>query len=443
MALFEIVAHRGVSIEAPENTIPAFQRAMELGADAVELDVRLTADGVPVVYHYFYLDEITALSGPIFEYTWKQLQGQRHFNSGHFSIPTLHEVLETLGGKIGLEIEIKGPEPESSEKVAAVLHQFKQFWETIEVTSYEPTLLFDIHRRCPNLATDLLFPRSEEWMKLDVVTYLAIHRAKLAQARAVHLHPTQLSPEVVTSIRQQGIEVHSWEINDERTLNFIWELKIPKICTDKLPEALAFRQRISCLFANQEPCDPDNVTVYLSYLQAFRKPIMLIRDNSFEVRTITPDDLCAVLEVYRQCEDFLALGAVPTASREMVLKDIENSQREGGVFCGIYTASGEMIGVVDFVPSNFSEDPHAAFLSLLIIAAPFRKRGIGTTIVELIENEIRKDTQVTTILTAVQVNNPEALRFWQKNGYHIVGKPELQPDQTTTWRLQKNCNLRV
>jgi glycerophosphoryl diester phosphodiesterase len=245
MPLFEIVAHRGVFGEAPENTMPAFQRAIELGADAVELDVRLTSDGVPVVYHYFYLDEITALSGPIFEYTWEQLQGLQHFKSSYCSIPTLHQVLETIGGKIGLEIEIKGPEPEASEKIATVLHQFKDWWETIEVTSYEPMLLFDIRQRCPGLATDLLFPRSEEWMKLDVVTYLAIHRAKLAQARAVHLHPTQLSPEVVTNIRERDIEVHSWDVNDERSLNTIWELKIPKICTDKLTEALAFRQGVA------------------------------------------------------------------------------------------------------------------------------------------------------------------------------------------------------
>jgi GNAT superfamily N-acetyltransferase len=74
-----------------------------------------------------------------------------------------------------------------------------------------------------------------------------------------------------------------------------------------------------------------------------------------------------------------------------------------------------------------------------MIGAPFRRQGIGTTIVKLIENEIRRDARVTAILTAVQVNNPQALRFWQKNGYHIVGAPELQPDQTTTLRLQKDC----
>jgi ribosomal protein S18 acetylase RimI-like enzyme len=167
---------------------------------------------------------------------------------------------------------------------------------------------------------------------------------------------------------------------------------------------------------------------------------MLICDNSFEVRAITPDDLGAVLDVYRQCEDFLALGPEPTASMAMVLKDIEISQREGGVFCGVYTVDGGMIGVVDFLPGNFEGNPHIAFISLLMIAPSFRKQGIGTTIVKLIEKEIRKDAQVTVILSAVQVNNPIGLRFWQKNGYHIVGGPELQPDQTTTFLLQKDCN---
>jgi len=166
---------------------------------------------------------------------------------------------------------------------------------------------------------------------------------------------------------------------------------------------------------------------------------MLIRDNSFEVRTITQDDLDAVLDLYRQCEDFLALGPERTVSMAMVLKDIEISQSEGGVFCGVYAVDGRMIGVVDFVPRNFEGDPHLAFISLLMISPSFRKQGIGTTIVELIENEIRKDAQVTTILSAVQVNNPRALQFWQKNGYRIVGEPELQPDQTTIFRLQKDC----
>jgi ribosomal protein S18 acetylase RimI-like enzyme len=165
---------------------------------------------------------------------------------------------------------------------------------------------------------------------------------------------------------------------------------------------------------------------------------IIIHDHALEVRPITQDDLDVLLDVYRQCEDFLALGPVSTASMEMVLKDIEISKDEGGIFCGIYTATGKMIGVIDYVPCNFEGDPHAAFLSLLMIVAPFRKQGIGAAVVEAVENEIRKDTGITAILSGVQVNNPQAIKFWQRHGYRIVSGPKLHPDQTTAFDLRKD-----
>ncbi|MFX0137880.1 MAG: glycerophosphodiester phosphodiesterase [Candidatus Hodarchaeota archaeon] len=247
MAFFEIVAHRGVTTEAPENTFQAFQQAIESGADAIEFDVRLTSDGIPVIYHYFYLEEITNTSGPIFSFSFNQLQNVKYLRRNHQNINkprilTLDEVLEAFGGRIGLEIEIKGPEPESSEIVGDVLNRFKHLWEKIEVTSYEPLLLIAIQKYCPGIVTNLLFPLPEYWMKADVITYLAIHRARLAQTRAIHLHPTQLSPKVVSEIRKHGIEIHSWDINDKKSLKTIFELKIPRICTDNLQEAINFRQ---------------------------------------------------------------------------------------------------------------------------------------------------------------------------------------------------------
>ncbi len=157
-----------------------------------------------------------------------------------------------------------------------------------------------------------------------------------------------------------------------------------------------------------------------------------------EIRPISSDDLYAVLNVYRQCEDFLALGPLPAASMEMVLKDLQLSREQGGVFCGIYKKGGEMIGVVDYIPNHYQGDPSRAFLELLMIAAPFRERGIGQAIVDAVEREIRKDAAVRTILSAVQVNNPQAIRFWQRNGYHIVSGPERMPDQTTVYALRKD-----
>lgn len=101
-----LVAHRGASAEAPENTLPAFQRAADLGVDAFELDVRLTADGVVVVHHDPTLDRTTDLTGPLRARTLAELRtadaGFRFtldagasypFRGRRVAIPTLDEVL--------------------------------------------------------------------------------------------------------------------------------------------------------------------------------------------------------------------------------------------------------------------------------------------------------------------------------------------------------------
>jgi len=242
----EIVAHRGVADGVPENTLAAFERALDLGADAIELDVRLSKDRVPVVFHNFYLDGKTEASGPIFAHTFAQLRELELLGGGESPegrrIPTLSEVLEAFAGRLGLEIELKGPEPESSEIVAGELQRFRHLWDTMEVTSYEPALLLDIGRRCPGLATDLLVRRSEDWMKLDVVAYVAVQTGRLAGARAVHLHPTQLFSEVVSTVRAAGLEVHSWDVNDADSLQMMKQLDIPKFDTDNLRLALQFRR---------------------------------------------------------------------------------------------------------------------------------------------------------------------------------------------------------
>ncbi len=249
MSPFEIVAHRGVSTDDPENTLPVFQRAIELGAEAVVLDVRLTRDGVPAVFHNTYLNETTTLSGPIFKYTFDQLHaavfvGYEEQENDHFRISTFREVLETFAGQIGREIEIKGPEPKAVSIIGAVLRDFRPLWHMMEITSYEPLHLVDVQRECPGIATDLLIPRSEAWMGLDVVAYNAVQRGRLARVRAVHLHPSQLSPAVVTAVREAKLEVHAWDVNDDKSIQLVQEYQIPKICTDRLEQVLNFRMSL-------------------------------------------------------------------------------------------------------------------------------------------------------------------------------------------------------
>jgi len=250
MKPFAIVAHRGITTDAPENTITAFQRAVDLGADAIELDVRLSSDRIPMVFHDYYLEGVTSVSGPIFNYSAEQLREVVVHNRNRPGpitdrIPTLPEVLEQFGGKIGLEIEIKGPEPEAPGIIGNVLRKYKNHWGLISVTSFEPALLLAIQKECPGISSDLLFPLSEPWMKPDVVAYQAIQSARLAQAGVVHLHTTQLIDEVVNPIQRQGIEVHAWDVDDLHSLEQAVDLGVKRICTNNFQQAMNYGARIS------------------------------------------------------------------------------------------------------------------------------------------------------------------------------------------------------
>jgi ribosomal protein S18 acetylase RimI-like enzyme len=164
----------------------------------------------------------------------------------------------------------------------------------------------------------------------------------------------------------------------------------------------------------------------------------VVQDHFFEIHPIAEEDLDAILEVYEQCEDFLALCQLPTASTEMVLKDIELSKAGGGVFCGIYTENGKMIGVIDYIPGDYCGAHDTAYLELLMIAASYRKQGIGKAVVEAVEDEIRKNAKIVTIVSGVAVNNPHAIQFWQRNGYRIVSGPKFYPGQGTGFDLRKD-----
>ncbi|MEQ8226047.1 MAG: GNAT family N-acetyltransferase, partial [Candidatus Eremiobacterota bacterium] len=147
-------------------------------------------------------------------------------------------------------------------------------------------------------------------------------------------------------------------------------------------------------------------------------------------------EIISVLEVYKNCEDFLSLGPVPYASMEMVLEDINHSQKEGGIFCGIYK-EGHMVGIIDFISCNYNGQPDKAFISLLMIGEKHRRKGLGREVVRAIEEEISRNKDVKTILSGVQVNNKKAIKFWTDLNYKITGEPQLQADKTTTFDLIK------
>ena len=96
-----VIAHRGASEDERENTLPAFERAIEVGADFVEFDVQAASDGGLVVFHDLTLDRLTPASGPLRRRPLAELR--------ELGIPTLEEVLELTAGRIGVMAELKSP----------------------------------------------------------------------------------------------------------------------------------------------------------------------------------------------------------------------------------------------------------------------------------------------------------------------------------------------
>jgi ribosomal protein S18 acetylase RimI-like enzyme len=153
----------------------------------------------------------------------------------------------------------------------------------------------------------------------------------------------------------------------------------------------------------------------------------------------THTELEAIFEVYRQCEDFLALGPVPVASMKMVLADLELSKKEGCTFCLICSASsGEVLGVVDYTLAGWAGKPDTAYMELLMIAAPYRSQGLGEAVVRAVEDQIRTDGRAHSLEAGVQVNNPGAIRFWQRMGFQIISGAEPLQDGTVAYRLWKS-----
>lgn len=163
----------------------------------------------------------------------------------------------------------------------------------------------------------------------------------------------------------------------------------------------------------------------------------------FYLRLVDENDLPALLEVYRECEDFLALGPCPRASVEMVLADLALSRKSGGTFNGIFDANGRLIGVADWILSGFEGSQTTAFIELLMVAKPDRHAGMGHAVMVEIERRIRQDGRAHCIELGVQVNNLAAMRFWLRCGYRSAGPPQKFPDGPSAIRMRKELHERT
>ncbi len=162
---------------------------------------------------------------------------------------------------------------------------------------------------------------------------------------------------------------------------------------------------------------------------------ILFCTKNYRIRPLEPNEIDSTLEVYKQCEDFLALGPVAIASKTMVEADLDLSKRHNGIYCGIWDKNDTQIGVLDFVPQI---DKGISDLSLIMISKPYRDSGSGTEIINGLEQYLRSNYQTSMIVSGVQINNEPGISFWKKCGFIIDKEARDMGDGTTAYQMKKN-----
>lgn len=212
-AAFMVIAHRGASSYAPENTLVAFDLALQMGVRHLELDVDLSSDGHIVVMHDDTVDRTTNGSGPVTSHTLATLRGLDAGSSfgPQFAgerIPTFAEVLERYKGRAHLHTEIKGHSPSLSQRTADLIRQYGME-QQVTITSFQTMRLQEMRAYAPELPTG--------WLVGEVSD------AMIAQGRAMGV--TQLcprantvTPELVRHLHAEGFVARAWGVTTEELM---------------------------------------------------------------------------------------------------------------------------------------------------------------------------------------------------------------------------------
>jgi glycerophosphoryl diester phosphodiesterase len=200
-----VVAHRGATADAPENTLAAFRLAAEQGADAIEFDVRATSDGHLVIIHDPSLDRTTDRAGQIGALTLEEVRradagGRRGQPFVGERVPTLAEVLTVAHGQMLVDIELKVAGVEA--QVIAELARAGMIDDAL-VTSFLEDVLVRVQAADPRPTVGLL----QQWLDLERVAALGVE---------VYLpHVRALSPDVVQFCRGRGVGIIPWTARSE------------------------------------------------------------------------------------------------------------------------------------------------------------------------------------------------------------------------------------
>jgi len=214
-----IIAHRGASAYEPENTLRAVKKALDMGADMVEVDVRATKDGHIIVIHDETVNRTTNGRGYVKNMTLKELKmldaGQKE------RVPTLQEVAQLIKGKAKLVVEIKVPGIE--EKVIQII-EHNGIGEEALITSFHHPILMHVKRLNPKIQTGV------------IIASRPIRPAQLAlDAKANALFPKYIyvDSEMVEEAHRYGLAIYPWTVDSVEEAKNLIRMGVDGIVTNR------------------------------------------------------------------------------------------------------------------------------------------------------------------------------------------------------------------
>lgn len=228
-----IFAHRGASSHAPENTLAAFQLAVDHGARALELDVQLTKDKEVVVFHDTHLGRTTNGSGRIKDLTLaevKRLNAGISFSPGYQNqkVPTLAEVFDLIGRDILINIELKNlgaPLNDLPGRTASVIRACNAA-DRVLISSFNSVALARFHREMPGIPRGFLLETA-----LMANLYSNLPRLT-ARMQSIHLPYPSLNPFLIAAFKKAGKLVFSYTLNHTKDILSAVKMGIDGFFTD-------------------------------------------------------------------------------------------------------------------------------------------------------------------------------------------------------------------
>lgn len=245
LKLTAVIAHRGANAQAPENTLPAFQSALEQRSDGIELDAQLTADGQVVVFHDDTLNRTTNGQGAVRKTNLREV---KTLDAGSWfgpeftgtRIPTLEEALMLIGGQTLTNIELKNlssPLDGLPGKAAAVIKDLN-LEEQVIISSFNPLALAAFRRALPDVPAGLLTVPGRAG------TFTRLLAGTLFRYRNLHPHFSSVSPQLLATSQRNGGGVYAYTVNRAEDIKRMFSLGVTGIITDDPIQALRIREEI-------------------------------------------------------------------------------------------------------------------------------------------------------------------------------------------------------